>query len=86
MSKNDTEKILLDDLLFLQRAPYYESFSVYKIDSNKYIENENDSHIDRWLSMAVSGDDKTEAPTEFVIEPGGCLISLVVDRRLISLY
>ncbi len=36
--------------------------------------------------MAVSGDDKTEAPTEFVIEPGGCLISLVVDRILISLY
>ncbi|BAK25757.1 hypothetical protein PGTDC60_1608 [Porphyromonas gingivalis TDC60] len=34
MSKNDTEKILLDNLLFLQRARYYESFSVYKIDSN----------------------------------------------------
>ncbi|OWR82726.1 hypothetical protein SJDPG12_04245, partial [Porphyromonas gingivalis SJD12] len=73
-------------LLFLQRARYYESFSVYKINSNKYIESGNDSYINRWLSIAVSGDDKTEAPTEFATEPGGCLISLVVDRRLISLY
>ena len=36
--------------------------------------------------MAVSGDDKTEAPTWFDHELGGCLISLVVDRILISLY
>ena len=59
---------------------------IKSIPINIEIENENDSHINRWLSMAVSGDDKTEAPTEFVIEPGGCLISLVVDRILISLY
>ena len=68
------------------KGSLYESFSVYKIGSNKYIENENDSHINRWLSMAVSGDDKTEAPTWFDHELGGCLISLVVDRILISLY
>lgn len=58
---------------------------VYKLISIN-IEIGNDLYTNRRPSIAVSGGDKTEAPTEFVTEPGGCLISLDVKGIPISLY